>query len=121
MNEQDQPKKDAVCNTCTIRLVRIAYQRSPWFRLVREPLRLGMRLLAWWHHIDPAEYQVRSPGCYRCMRFYKTALKERSALFRWLNDRINPRFDALLERIVTEEEVRAAKAYARKATRDTGP
>jgi hypothetical protein len=109
-------KKNAVCNTCTIRLVRIAYQRAPWFRLVREPLRLGMRGLAWFHRVDPAEYEVRTENCYGCVRFYKVALKEKSALFRWLNDRVNPRFDALLERIVTAEEVREAKAYAREAT-----
>lgn len=54
------------------------------------------------------------------MRFYKVALKEKSALFRWLNDRVNPRFDALLERMVTAEEVREAKAYAREATTKDG-
>ena len=97
-------KKNAVCNTCTIRLVRIAYARAPWFRLVREPLRLGMRGMAWFHRINPAEYEVRTQSCYGCMRFYKVALKEKSALFRRLNDRINPAFDALLERIVSAEE-----------------
>lgn len=110
------PKKNAVCNTCTIRLVRIAYQRAPWFRVVREPLRLGMRSLAWLHRIDPAAYLVRTESCHGCMRFYKVALKEQSALFRWLNDRVNPAFDALLARIVTAEEVREAKAHAREAT-----
>lgn len=109
-------KKNAVCNTCTIRLVRIAYARAPWFRLVREPLRWGMRGLAWLHRVDPAEYEVRKQSCYGCMRFYKVALKEKSALFRRLNGRVNPAFDALLERIVTAEEVREAKAYARKVT-----
>lgn len=109
-------KKNAVCNTCTIRLVRIVYARAPWFRLVREPLRWGMRGLAWFHRINPAEYEVRTQGCYGCMRFYKTALKEKSGLFRFLNDRVNPVFDALLERIVTQEEVKEAKAYARAAT-----
>ncbi len=113
-------KKNAVCNTCTIRLVRIAYKRAPWFRLVREPLRLGMCGMAWLHRVDPAEYNVRTPACYSCMRFYKTALKERSALFRWLNERANPRFDALLERIVSAEEVQEAKTYARQATAQAG-
>lgn len=53
-------KQHAVCNTCTIRLVRTAYQRAPWFRLVREPLRLALRGLAWLHRIDPAAYAVRT-------------------------------------------------------------
>jgi hypothetical protein len=113
----DPPKsgREAVCNTCTIRLVRLAYQRAPWFRLVREPLRLGMRVMAAWHRIDPNEYEVRSQGCYGCMRFYKNALKGESAAFRWLNGRVNPLFDAVLERIVSPAEVQEAKAHARAA------
>jgi hypothetical protein len=106
-------KKNAVCNTCTVRLVNIAYERAPWFRLAREPLRLAMRGLAWLHRVDASEYEVRTAGC---PRFYQVALKEKSALVRWLNNRINPVFDAMLERIVTEEEVRSAKVYAREAT-----
>ncbi|MCL5997107.1 MAG: nitroreductase [Chloroflexi bacterium] len=109
-------KKNAVCNTCTIKLVNIAYRRAPYFRLVREPLKLGMRFLAWIYRVDPAEYNVRTPNCYGCIRFYKTALKEKSALFRWMNDFINPLFDATLERIVSKEEVKQAKAYARAAS-----
>ncbi|MBI2906960.1 MAG: nitroreductase [Chloroflexi bacterium] len=109
------PKRSAVCNTCTLRLVRLAYQRAPWFRLVREPLRLGMRTMAFWHRIDPDDYEVRTPSCQRCMRFYKVALKERSATFRLLNALANPLFDALLERIVSAEAVQEAKAYARTA------
>ncbi|HLF89481.1 MAG TPA: hypothetical protein VI451_11080 [Anaerolineales bacterium] len=82
----------------------IVYLRAPWFRLVRDPLKLGMYILAWAYRVDPAEYEVRTPACYGCLRFYKTALKEKSTLFRWLNDRVNPIFDALLEWIVTPEE-----------------
>jgi hypothetical protein len=106
-------KKKAVCNTCTIKLVSIAYQRSPLFRLLREPLKLGMRLFAWWYRITPDDYQVLTPGCSGCIRFYKLALKDQSGLFRWLNESINPIFDAILERIVTAEEVRQAKFFAR--------
>jgi hypothetical protein len=108
-------KKKAACNTCTIKLISIAYQRSPLFRLLREPLKLGMRLFAWWYRITPDDYQQLSPGCSGCIRFYKLALKEHSAAFCWLNERINPVFDFILERIVTEEEVSDAKAYARAA------
>ncbi len=109
-------KKNAVCNTCTIRLVQIAYQRAPWFRLLREPLRGGMRVLAFFHRIDPDEYEVRTASCYGCMRFYKVALKEKSALFRWLNERANPLFDAVLESIITPQELQLAKEHARAAT-----
>jgi hypothetical protein len=116
MIQRDVEQKDAVCNTCTVKLVALAYRRAPTFRLLREPLRLAMIVLSWLYHVDPAEYAVRTPACYRCLRFRKTALKERSALFRWLNDRINPVFDRALERIITEEEVGQAKRYARAAS-----
>lgn len=72
--------------------------------------------MAAWHRIDPNGYEVRAPECYGCMRYYKVALKERSAAFRWLNERVNPVFDALLERIVSPAEVQKAQAYARAAT-----
>jgi hypothetical protein len=47
-----------------------------------------------------SEYEVRTQSCFRCLRFYKVALKEKSSVFRYLNDRINPFFDVLIERIV---------------------
>jgi len=109
-------KQNAVCNTCTLKLVNIAYRREPLFRVMREPLKLGMRFLSWVHHVNPTEYEVRTPNCYGCIRFYKVALKDKSALFRRLNNLINPVFDATLERIVTQEEISRAKAYARAAT-----
>jgi len=109
-------RKNAVCNTCTLKLANIAYRREPMFRVVREPLKLGMRFLSWVHHVDPAQYEVRTPNCYGCIRFYKVALKDKSALFRWLNNLVNPIFDAVLERIVSETEVKQAQAYARGAT-----
>ena len=109
-------RKEAVCNTCTLNLVSIAYRRAPMFRVVREPLKLGMRFLCWAHRVNPAEYEVRTPACYGCVRFYKIVLKDKSALFCRLNNLINPAFDAILERIVTAEELQRAKAYARSAT-----
>jgi hypothetical protein len=109
-------KKIAVCRTCTARLVTIAYKKKPSFRLLREPLRIGMSFFAWVYRVDPDEYEVRNPGCKGCIRFYKTALKESSPLFRRLNDLINPFFDRHLEKIVTAEEVLKAKDYAFQAT-----
>ena len=109
-------KKNALCNTCTLKLVSIAYRRAPWFRLFREPLKLGMRFLSWIYRVNPAEYEVRTPACFGCIRFYKAALKEKSVLFRRMHDLLNPLFDALMERIVTEDEIKQAKTYARAAT-----
>ena len=108
--------KNAVCDNCTLKLVAIAYQRAPWFRLLREPLKLGMCFLSRVHHVDAREYAVRTPACYNCIRFYKVTLKEKSALFRWLHRWINPVFDYLLEKIVTAEERQQARQYAQTAT-----
>ena len=108
--------KYGICNTCTRRLVYIAYERSPWFRLVREPLKFAMRCWVRLYQLDPNQYEVTLPSCRNCMRFYKTVLKENSRLFRLLNKLMNPVFDIVLERIVSEEEVKKAKAHARAAT-----
>ncbi len=108
--------KNAVCGNCTLKLVTIAYQRAPWFRLLREPLKLGMRFLSRIHHVDIAEYLVRTPACYNCIRFYKVALKEKSAIFRWLHRWLNPVFDYVIEKIVTTEERRRSRLYAQAAS-----
>lgn len=116
----EPPVVYAVCGTCTLQMVELAYRRAPWFRLVREPLRLGMKLMGRWHGIDPRRYAVRTASCHGCVRFLKTALRERSATARWLNARLNPVFDRILESIVTSDEVAAAKRYARQATQADG-
>ena len=108
-------KKNAVCNTCTLKFVAIAYKRKPIFRLLREPLKIGMRILSWLYRIKPEEYEVRTSLCCGCIRFYKVALKERSGIFRWLNNKVNPLFDRILESIVTEEELMKAKDYGKLA------
>jgi len=111
--------KNAVCNHCTYKLVAIAYQRAPWFRLFREPLKLGMKWLVFWHQIDTEQYQVRTPGCRGCIRFYKMALFEKSSSFRWLHNQVNPVFNKLIAKIVTGEERRSAGAYAKAVSEGT--
>jgi hypothetical protein len=111
-----EAKKNAVCNSCTLKLVAIAYRRAPCFRLLREPLKLSMRFLARAYRVNTREYVVRTPACYDCIRFYKVALKEKSAIFRWLHRWINPVFDYFIERIVTGEELHQAKSYAQAAS-----
>ncbi|OGR38201.1 MAG: hypothetical protein A2X29_03780 [Elusimicrobia bacterium GWA2_64_40] len=109
--------KDLVCKICTIRLVEAAYARAPWFRLVRWPLRLGMLLLGRLYGADTGAYTVRSPACRGCPRLVKLELKEKSALFRLLNSLVNPYFDRLLERLLTERERAEARSYAERAVR----
>jgi hypothetical protein len=107
------------CNHCTYALVKIAYGRKPWFPLFREPLKLGMRWLAWVHRVDAKEYRMRTAGCYQCIRFYKTALFQKSATFARLHARINPVFNKLIAGIVTDEERKQAKKYADAASAGT--
>jgi len=115
METNSKIKKNAVCNTCTLKLVVIAYRRRPVFRLFREPIKIAMRTLSWIYHINPDEYEVRTTACRGCIRFYKLALKEKSGIFRWFNNKINPLFDRMLESIVTEEEIKRAKDYGKNA------
>lgn len=109
--------KELVCKICTVKLVEAAYARARWFRLVREPLRAAMLLLGRLYGTDPAQYEVRSPSCRGCPRLVKLDLKERSALFRLLNGIVNPRFDSLIERLLTEREMQEARDEAARATR----
>ena len=112
--------KNAVCTTCTVMLVKKAYERAPWLRLIREPLRFGMTAMARLYRIDVREYLVRSEECRGCPRFLKAALKERSALFRFLNEKINPLFDRILESRLTAEEIAESKRHAKNRT-EHGP
>ncbi len=113
MNENQEY---AVCNHCTYKLVSIAYKRAPLFRFFREPLKLGMRYLAWFHQVDAKEFKVRTPNCHQCIRFYKTALFEKSVSFCWLHNRFNPIFNKLIAKIVTDDERKQAKVYADAAS-----
>jgi len=45
----------------------------------------------------------------------KNALKEKSATFIWLNDRINPFFNWLRDTLITAEEKSEAKRFAETA------
>jgi hypothetical protein len=107
--------KNLVCKICTIKLVEAAYGHAWWFRLVREPLRLGMLAMGRLYGADSSSYEVRSPACRGCPRLVKLELKERSALFRLLNALVNPSFDRLIERLISARELAEAKDYAEKA------
>jgi hypothetical protein len=112
------PKKKALCNTCTIMLVRKAYERAWWFRLIREPLSMAMVIMGKLYRVNPGDYDVRSPECLRCRRFIKLGLKEKSRFFVWLNDRINPAFDRIIDGLVTGEVLEESKRYAKEKNPD---
>jgi hypothetical protein len=106
---------EASCKNCALQLARIVYRRHWWFPLLREPLVLGMRLLAWWHRIDPTRYPVGNPECRGCLRFIKTELEEKSPTFRFLNGIVGEPFSRLRNARLTQEELDEAKRFAKVA------
>ena len=104
-----------VCKLCTIRLEELCYQRAWWFRAFREVLATGVRLFAFFRRIQPQKYITRSPGCHRCLRFQKNALKEQSTFFRWLDSYLNPFFNRVRDSLLTEQELEEARRYAAEA------
>lgn len=110
------PLSEVSCKNCALMLARIVYRRHWWFPLVREPLVLGMHLIAWWHRIDPARYPVRNPECSGCLRFIKTELEEKSPTFRFLNGVVGEPFSRLRNARLSQEELDEAKRFAKVAT-----
>jgi len=114
------PSETYTCNTCTWGLVRLCYGRAPWFRLVREPLVLGMRAMAWWHGVDHRRGWRGHPDCSGCVRYMKIQLKEKSPTFRLLNALIDPVFNRMRNSIVTRQELDEARSFARAAAMPDG-
>jgi hypothetical protein len=104
-----------ICKNCALMLARIAYRRHWWFPLVREPLVLGMRILAACNGIDARRHAARNPECKGCIRFMKAELEEKSATFRFLNNRIGDYFSSLRNSLLTQAELDEAKRFAKEA------
>ena len=118
--KKETEKSYVICKSCTRHLVDLCHERTWWFRYFRSPMVWGMRLMAWRHGIDPKKFEVRTENCYGCVRFMKNALKDKSPVFCWLNDRINPVFNRVRNSIVTEEEMAEAKRCAVEAMNPEG-
>ena len=103
-------KKRLECGMCTLKCVMIAYRRAPWFRVVREPMLIGMRFFAVWHNIrnDVANYPFPTKACIGCIRFYKTILFKKSKAFRRFHGWLNPVFNFFMERKAAREYAAAA-------------
>jgi hypothetical protein len=96
-------------------LARLVCRRHWWFPLLREPLLLGMRILAWRYGIDARRHAVRNPECRGCIRFMKAELELKSPTFRFLNDRIGKQFSLLRDNRLTQAQLNEARRYARAA------
>lgn len=101
-----------VCKNCALLLVRRVYGKHWWFRLVREPLVFGMRILAWWNGIDARSHGVSNAECHGCVRFMKAELEEKSPLFCFLNDHVGPWFRTTRDSMLTQAELDEAKRHA---------
>ena len=104
-----------VCKNCASRLAEWCYAQHWWFRLIREPLLMGMRSMAWWHGIDARKHGVRNPECHGCIRFMKNELEEKSSTFRFLNEHLGKKVNKLRDSMLTQQQLDEAKRYAREA------
>jgi len=111
----DYQPTPVVCKNCALQLARLVCQRHWWFSLIREPLLLGMRILAWNHCIDAGRHPVHNPACSGCIRFMKAELEEKSGTFRVLNNQIGKIFTTLRDSRVTHVERDEAQRFAREA------
>jgi hypothetical protein len=110
------PPANASCNICTIRLEQLCYQRAWWFRAFRELLATGIRLFALAYRLRADRHPARSPMCYRCLRFRKNALKQRSDLFNCLDNYLNPFFNRVRDSLLTQAELEQARKLAQQAS-----
>jgi hypothetical protein len=103
------------CKICTIRLEALCYRRAWWFRAFRELLAGGIRVFAVAYAIRSDKHEARSKMCYRCLRFRKNILQERSRLFRRLDSYLNPWFNRMRDSLLTSDELEQARGLARRA------
>ena len=73
-----------------------------------------MRILAWRNGFDARSHAVSNPECHGCVRYMKAELEEKSPAFRFLNDRIGPRFRTIRDSMLTQAELDEAKRYAKE-------
>ena len=104
------------CNTCTIELIEIAYRRAPWFKIIREPLVMSLKFIAFLKGYNIKDIQPPSIECAQCPRFIKNILKGSSPLFNSIHNVLNPLFDRIIMKIVLEDEIIEAKKRAIKLT-----
>lgn len=109
-----QKLSPVVCKNCASLMAKWCYERHWWFRLIREPLIAGMRILAWWNGIDARTHGVRNAECYACIRFMRAELDEKSPTFRFLYKTIGERVSDLRNSLLTKEELEEAKRHAKE-------
>lgn len=97
------------CKKCVAFLVKLAKERSMYFRSLHMLLAFLIKSFTWLYRIKPNKADIRNSNCGKCLRFAKNQLKERSLLFQWLNKIIDPYFDNLLLKLVSADEMQKAK------------
>ena len=105
----------ATCRICARKLNQIAARRAWWFRPVREVFASGIRAFALFHKVPDEAYALRAPMCGGCLRLRKNKVRQGSAVFRWLDARLNPVFNAIRDRLLTPQELEHARELAYRA------
>jgi hypothetical protein len=104
---------DAIsCRACVMDLIRKIYKDHPWFKIIREPLICGMKILSKLNGIKPEEYAKGHPECGGCVRFMKAELETRSGTFRFLNKLIGPWFRKVRDKRFSDDDFQNAKKKA---------
>jgi hypothetical protein len=93
-------------------LIRKIYKKRPWFRIIREPLILGMKILSAINGIKREEHARGHPECDGCVRFMKAELEMRSWTFRFVNKLIGPWFRNIRDKGLNDEDFQNAKKKA---------
>jgi hypothetical protein len=106
----------AGCKVCPVYLMRLCSERRWWFRLIREPLAVGMRIMAWMHRVPVPPQSLFSQSCQCCLRPMKMQLYRKSALFRFADGILSPWFNRLRRSLFTEEELQESKQIAQQAS-----
>ena len=105
----------ASCKICTIRLETLCYQRAWWFRVFREILAGGIRHFRYRLSHSPEGLSRALADVFQMHSVPQERLKERSALFNWLDSYLNPMFNHVRNSLLTAEELENARALARRA------
>ncbi|MFO1128105.1 MAG: hypothetical protein U1E66_06715 [Rhodospirillales bacterium] len=75
----------------------------------------GIRVFEPVYRVPQDAYAARSTMRYRCLRFRKYAVKQRSALFNYFDGFLNPFFNRVRDSLLTADELSWARRLAERA------
>jgi hypothetical protein len=91
------------CKVCVREKAETAASISLPFGIMYKSFEVVLRFLIKVHGIKPAKHYG---PCIGCIRNGKTALKKASRSFRWLNDRLDPYFDRMVDELQPQASIK---------------